>query len=209
MNILVACEESGRVTKAFRDKGYNAFSCDLMPTSGELPQYHIIGDCLKILIPKRNKPIAFTTQSGTMYNVQKWDMLIAFPPCTYLTKAGACNIPKDPTRIEKGFVAREFFMKLYNSDIERICIENPIPQARFKLPPRSMRLQPYEFGEPYTKFTCLWLKNLPPLLPTVCPDFNYKYPSWTKVKGTGRKDRAIQRSKTFIGVATAMAEQWG
>lgn len=218
MNILVACEESGRVTEAFRKKGHNAFSCDLLNTSGNLPQYHICDDVLFYLSPLPHKDcetkkikydIRFTTQTGQRFTVPKWDMLIAFPPCTYLSKAGACNNKRRHERIAKGWEAREFFMILYSANIERICIENPIPQAKFMLPPRSMRLQPYEYGHPYSKFTCLWLKNLPPLLPTVCPDFSVKYKSWCAEKGAGRKDRAIQRSKTFQGVADAMAEQWG
>lgn len=223
MNILVACEESQRVCAAFRARGHNAYSCDILPCSGGHPEWHIQGNVLEYLEPHlmrsyykflNRECIPFVTQDGTFTIVDKWDMMIAFPPCTYLTKAGACNIPKHPERIEKGNQAREFFMALYTCSIERIAIENPIPMKRFNLPPASMRFQPYEFDDgtndnDYSKYTYLWLKNLPPLMPTVCPDFSYKYPSWCKVNESGIKDRAKNRSKTFPGVARAMAMQWG
>ena len=223
MNILVACEESQRVCKAFREQGHNAYSCDIEPCSGGRPEWHIRTDVLTLLAPSRYHwplsfqyvdAILFQTSDGELHEVSKWDMLIAFPPCTYLTKAGACNIPKHPERIELGEQAREFFMKLYTCGIERIAIENPVPMKRFNLPKPSMHFQPYEFDDgtsdnDYSKYTYLWLKNLPPLMPTVCPDFSYKYPSWCKVNESDVKDRAKNRSKTFPGVARAMALQWG
>ena len=223
MNILVACEESQRVCLAFREQGHNAYSCDVLPCSGGRPEWHIQGDVLNYLAPyklyptedlNKHVPITFITEDGGYHEVPKWDMLIAFPPCTFLTKAGACNIPKHPERIEQGNQAREFFMSLYTCGIERIAIENPIPMKRFNLPTPSMRFQPYEFDDgssdnDYSKYTYLWLKNLPPLMPTVCPDFSYKYPSWCKVNESGVKDRAKNRIKTFPGVARAMAMQWG
>lgn len=223
MNILVACEESQRVCKAFREQGHNAYSCDIEPCSGGRPEWHIRTDVLTLLAPSRyHSPLSFQyvdailfqTSDGELHEVSKWDMLIAFPPCTYLTKAGACNIPKHPERIELGEQAREFFMKLYTCGIERIAIENPVPMKRFNLPKPSMHFQPYEFDDgtsdnDYSKYTYLWLKNLPPLMPTVCPDFSYKYPSWCKVNESDVKDRAKNRSKTFPGVARAMALQWG
>lgn len=218
MNILVACEESQRVATAFRELGHNAFSCDIVPCSGGHPEYHIQDDVLSILEPLEirsyynflnRRCIPFVTQSGVFHIVDKWDMLIAFPPCTFLSRAGACNIPRCPDRIEKGFAAREFFMRLYTCDIERIAIENPIPMARFNLPTPSMRFQPYEFGDNFSKYTYLWLKNLPPLLPTVNYDRAYKFPSWCAVHQSGTKDRAKIRSTTFPGVARAMAQQWG
>lgn len=214
MNILVACEESQRVCLAFREKGHNAFSCDILPCSGGHPEYHIQGDVLEFLSPVFVMSfgrfcIPFVTMDGVLHSVDKWDMLIAFPPCTYLTKAGACNIPRDPSRIEKGDRARAFFMKLYTCGIERIAIENPIPMKRFNLPSATMHFQPYEFGDFYTKFTYLWLKGLPVLLPTCNYDRSFDYPSWCKLHEGGIKDRSKIRSKTFPGVARAMAEQWG
>lgn len=205
MNILVACEESQRVCLAFREKGHNAFSCDILPCSGGHPEYHIQGDVLPLL----SEDITFCTCDGVQHKIARWDMLIAFPPCTYLTKAGSCNIPRDPSRIEKGYRARDFFLMLYTSGIERIAIENPIPMKRFNLPPASMHFQPYEFGDNYRKFTYLWLKGLPPLLPTCNYDRTYNYPSWCKLHEGGIKDRSKIRSKTFPGVARAMADQWG
>lgn len=210
MKILIACEESQRVCIEFRKKGHEAYSCDLLPPSGGYPQYHICGNVLNLL----HANCSFATYDGIMHFVEAWDMLIAFPPCTYLTKAGACNIPKDPQRLQKGFDAREFFMTLYNAPIKHIAIENPIPMKIFELPKPSMHFQPYEFeGEgnenAYTKYTYLWLKNLPPLLPTTDYPRGYKFPSWCAVNSSGIKTRSINRSKTFPGVARAMAQQWG
>lgn len=206
MNILVACEESQRVATAFRNKGHNAFSCDILPCSGGHPEYHIQANVLDICKPYY---VSFRTMDGEFHCVDKWDMLIAFPPCTYLTKVGACNNNRQPWRIKLGYDAQCFFMDLYTCGIERIAIENPIPQARFNLPPATMHFQPYEFGDPYSKYTYLWLINLPPLLPTCNYDRSVKYPSWCKVNEAGVKDRSKNRSKTFPGVARAMAEQWG
>lgn len=210
MNVLVACEESQVVCLAFRNKGHNAFSCDLQEPSGGHPEWHILGDVTPLL----NGRCTFQTMDGKVHFVDRWDMLIAFPPCTFLSKAGAANIPKHPERIAQGFLARKFFMKFYTCGIERIAIENPIPMKRFNLPEPSMRLHPYEFSDEtsdndFSKYTYLWLINLPPLMPTSDYDRSYKYPSWCKVNESGIKDRAKNRSKTFPGVARAMAEQWG
>lgn len=181
MRILVACEESQVVTLAFREFGHDAFSCDLKPCSGGYPEFHIQRSCLDIL------------DDG-------WDMMIGHPPCTFLAKSGACNNQRDPSRIEKGYSAARFFYALWNCDIPRICLENPVPQKRFGLPPYSQTIQPYDFGDWYSKLTLLWEKNLPPLIPTV---IGYPDASWCAV----HRDATI-RSKTFPGVARAMAQQW-
>lgn len=181
MKILVACEESQVVCKAFRERGHEAYSCDIQKCSGEYPEWHIQDDVRK--------------------HLKGWDMIIAHPPCTYLSKAGAPQIVKDPERIEKGFQAKEFFMEIMKADCAKICIENPTPMKRFGLPEPDCIIEPWEFGEPYTKRTLLWLKNLPPLLPT---EIVLNTRSWTKIKRTAK-----QRSKTFPGIAKAMAEQWG
>lgn len=195
MRILIACEESQVVMKAFRSRGHEAFSCDVQPCSGGLPQYHFQCDIREVLY-------------------DSWDMIIAHPPCTYFSKAGACNLLtgrgaeskiKNYDRWERLKRSREFFMLFYNHPCKRVCIENPVPIKRAELPPFSQTIQPYEFGEDYSKLTCLWLKGLPYLFPTI--DERGKrgaYPSWV---GTHRT--AFVRSKTFPKVAEAMAAQWG
>lgn len=160
-----------------------------------------------------------TTMDGQSHEVGRWDMLIAHPPCTYLTVAGACNIPKHPERIRQGEEAAEFFMAFYNSDIPRIAIENPIPMRRFGLPPYTQIARPYMFGYNNGKPICLWLKNLPVLLATdlvpCTPEMSERIYKGTRKSMSkwynvgGRKDRAKLRSKTFPGIAQAMAEQWG
>ena len=202
MKILVACEESQAVCKAFRERGHEAYSCDVQPCSGGHPEWHLQQDVVPLL-------------------KEKWDMIIAFPPCTYLSNAAACRLyPKkgqlDMDRYQKGLEAKEFFMSFYNADCPRIAIENPVSSRIFEMPPHSQEIQPYMFGHPYTKKTRLWLRGLPPLVPTDLVDPIGPYvPS-----GTGRKDRskygsakrgedAKNRSKTFPGIAKAMAEQWG
>lgn len=198
MNVLVACEESQAVCLAFREKGHNAFSCDIQKCSGGFPEYHIVGNVLPLL----NGNCSFFTQNGDFYSLtSKWDLIIAHPPCTYLAVSGACNIPKDPTRIEKGFKAREFFMQIYNCDCDKIAIENPKPLARFCLPKYSDVIQPYYFGNEFSKRTYLWLKGLPPLFSTeIVNDFK----SWCLCHSGSKL-----RSKTFNGIALAMANQWG
>lgn len=185
MKILVACEESGRVTEAFRKKGHAAYSCDIKPTSGNLPQYHFQEDVLKLI------------------NQEKWDMLIAFPPCTYLTNAQSVRLYKNEERRIKSMEAKKFFLELWNSKIERICIENPVPNKSIGLPAYSQIIQPFNFGANFKKRTCLWLKNLPPLIES-CIGSTKDYESWTM-----KTRSAAIRSKTFQEIANAMAQQWG
>ena len=229
MNILVACEESQRVCTAFREKGHNAFSCDILPCSGGHPEWHIHGDVLKIMNPSTYFPyfydcIRFRTMDGIVREIKgKWDMIIAHPPCTYLSNAGACRMyPRkgqiDQERFAKAMQAKEFFMKFFNADLERICIENPVPLSVVELPEKTQMIQPYQFGHPYTKKTYLWLKGLPALEPTnivepVGPYVCGNAEIWKKqaANGTvyGKEKSAKHRSKTFPGIAKAMAEQWG
>lgn len=217
MNILVGCEESQAVTIELRNLGHNAFSCDLMECSGGHPEWHIHGDALKLL----DGDCAFQTMDGIRHDIRgKWDMIIAFPPCTYLSNAGACRLyPKkgqlDPVRFQKGLEAKEFFLKFLNADCSRVAVENPVSSTVFQMPKHTQEIQPYMFGHPYTKKTRLWLRGLPPLEAT-----NLVEPVGPYVPaGTGRKDRskygsakrgedAKNRAKTFQGVARAMAEQW-
>ena len=192
MRVLIACEMSGRVRDAFKALGHDAWSCDILPTLQ--PGNHIQGDALEVV------------KWG-------WDLLIAHPPCTYLSNAGARHLyPQkvlNTDRLQKGLTAKELFMALWEAPIEKICIENPVPSKVFGLPPYGQVIQPWEYGHPFSKKTCLWLKGLPPLMPT---DIVGRTES-TKVAGNwfnkGGKDRQVNRSVTFQGIADAMANQWG
>lgn len=194
LRVLVACEESQEVCKAFRALGHKAFSCDLQDCSGGHPEWHIKGDALKVL------------------NLPMWDLVIAHPPCTYLSNAGARFLyPKgvlNQERLKKGLEGKEFFMNFYNAKCKHIAIENPVASRVFELPKHSQEIQPYEFGHPFKKKTRLWLKGLPNLHPTEVVEVSQS----TKVAGNwfnkGGKDRQKNRAKTFTGIAKAMAEQW-
>lgn len=187
MKLLVACECSQTVTIAFRNLGYTAFSCDLLDEYGGHPEWHIKADAKEVI------------EYGS------WDMIIAHPPCTYLSNAAAHLLhplpgTTNPERYKLGIEAAEFFMFFWNLDC-RLCIENPVPSRLFNLPEKSQIIQPYYFGDAYSKKTYLWLKKLPPLMPTL---FCYKYESWVVKKKSSKS-----RSKTFNGIAAAMAAQWG
>lgn len=202
MKVLVACEESQRVCISFRERGHEAYSCDIQNCSGGHPEWHIQGDALNVI------------NDG-------WDIIIAHPPCTYLTNASAVRMRVKgeivQERYEKAMAAKEFFMKFLNADCPKICVENPVPLKLVGLPPYTQIIQPYQFGEPWSKRTCLWLKGLPHLVPTEiiadhqpwvnggCKDAHGNYR-----KFQGRKERDPKnRAKTFWGIARAMAEQWG
>jgi hypothetical protein len=201
--VLVACEESQAVTKEFRKRGFEAFSCDIQDCSGGHPEWHIKGDAVA------------EAYSG------KYDLMIAHPPCTYISRAGARwmyptagNLSQE--RFNKAIEAKDLFMKLLNAPIPYIAVENPTPLKVVGLPKQSQAVQPYEYGHPYSKRTLLWLKNLPLLSPTEIVS-NYKpyLPSNTGGKKRGQSysrgvsKNAKESSKTFSGVAKAMAEQWG
>lgn len=220
MKVLIACEESQRVCIAFRERGHEAYSCDIQECSGGHAEWHICGDCLPLL----NGNCEFITMDGQAHRIDgNWDLLIAHPPCTYLSNAGAQRLypHKGELNIErynKGMEAKEFFMQFYNADCNKICIENPIPTRVFGLPKYSQTIQPYWFGHPYSKKTCLWLKGLPPLMATdiVSGDIiswvsgGSKDSHGNKRKNCGMKFRDSKtKSKTFEGIARAMAEQWG
>ena len=220
MKILVACEESQAVTIELRKLGHEAFSCDIIKCSGGHPEWHIMQDVLPLL----NGRCSFKTMDGIEHSIDgKWDMIIAHPPCTYLTNAGArwlwAGGKLNEERYKKGMEARKFFMRFIEADCPRIAVENPIPSAVYELPTYTQIIQPYEYGHPNTKKTCLWLKCLPPLQPTeiVKPEKgrrfqqkngNWRYSCW-EMDQRGGKERARERSKTFPGIAKAMAEQWG
>ena len=219
MKVLIACEESQAVCNAFRKLGHEAYSCDIQECSGGHPEWHIMGDVLPLI----NGHCEFNTMDGIKHTIEgRWDMLIAHPPCTYMSNAGACRMYPtkgvvNSERFEKALLAKSFFMKFYNADCPRICIENPMPMKIVGLPQETQHIQPYQFGEPWSKKTYLWLKGLSELKPTnIITDFKPFIPS-----GTGRKlggdsygakncaHESKARSKTFPGIAQAMAEQWG
>jgi hypothetical protein len=200
VKVLVACEFSGIVREAFRAKGHNSWSCDLLPT--EIPGQHIQGDVLKVLS-------------------HGWDLMIAHPPCTYLSNAGACRLyPQkgkiDLERYNRGLEAKEFFLTLLNANIAKICVENPVSSRVFNMPSCTQQIEPYQFGHPYTKKTRLWLRNLPELKSTnvvtpiapYCPaGTSRRMPS--KLGAAKRGEDAKNRSRFWTGIAEAMANQWG
>lgn len=208
MKVLVACEESQAVTKELRRLGHEAYSCDIEPCSGGHPEWHILGDCIPLL----NGNASFKTMDGTEHMLTKrWDLIIAHPPCTYISNAGARFLyPKGvlcEERLRKGIEATHFFMAFYYADCERVAIENPVPSSVYCLPRYSQTIQPYEFGHPFKKKTCLWLRGLPKLEPTEIVEVRQstKVANWFN---KGGKDRQRNRAKTFPGIARAMAEQW-
>lgn len=236
LKVLVACEESQRVCTAFRERGFNAYSADIQKPSGGHPEWHILGDVLKVINPcyhgYTNKyNIIFHTMDGTMHTIDKWDLIIAHPPCTYLTLAGNrwFNIAKYGEKAKQRYNNREnaikFFMNFVNAKCEHIAIENPIGVINTVYKKPDQIIQPYEYGHPYRKSTCLWLKNLPLLQSTKIVDFEcihskgksggYSGNSWVVRDENGKilpyNDARVAkaRSKTFEGIARAMAHQWG
>jgi len=208
MRVLLACEESQAVCIEFRKRGHEAFSCDLQESSGGHPEWHYQQDVFEVI--------------GL-----GWDLMIAFPPCTHLTVSGNAHAAAKilDGRREQGV---SFFTALHNAPIEKICLENPVGVMSSILRPSDQIIQPYYFGDPVTKTTCLWLKNLPKLQHYEHDDLFHKktwvepltitnskgntYDDWwykTCMITTKNGARAKARSKTFPGIARAMAEQWG
>jgi len=184
MKVLVACEFSGIVRDAFKARGHFAYSCDLLPT--ERPGYHYQGDVTRIL------------EKG-------WDLMIAHPPCTYLCRGSLNWINRDPGRKEKMEKALDFVRLLMNAPIEKIALENPIGKINTVVRKPEQIVYAWQFGHIYSKDVCLWLKNLPPLVPTMI------VPGPHKVLDTASQNpnRSKIKSRTFTGIAKAMAEQWG
>lgn len=201
MKVLVACEESQTVCKAFRALGHEAYSCDIQDCSGGHPEWHIKGDVLKII------------NDG-------WDLMIAHPPCTYLSYA-ATGVWNKEGRAELRQEAHDFFMELYNAPVPKIAVENPQGWMNTVFRKPDQIIQPYYFGDPHKKRTCLWLKNLQPLYydktKVVEPEPLGYYKTGKKIGKPiyfsdgmkGGKDQAKNRSKTFQGIAQAFATQWG
>lgn len=208
MRVLVACEESQAVCKAFRGRGHEAYSCDILPCSGGHPEWHIQADVLPLLDGGY-----FATMDGATHTVSGWDIIIAHPPCTYLSNAGARHLFKggqlNEERYKKGLEAKEFFLRFLEADCQKIAVENPVSSRIFEMPKCTQEIQPWMFGHPVTKKTRLWLKGLPELAPTeiVAPVAGcHEAGTWFM---RGGKERQKNRAKTFDGVAEAMAEQWG
>ena len=228
MNVLVACEESQRVCAAFREKGHNAFSCDILPCSGGHPEWHIQSDVLPVLNPKYHflrtfKSILFRTCDGSIHEINgKWDLIIAHPPCTYLTLAGNKWFKPEfayrfPDRQKQREDAIAFFMAIATADCEKIAIENPVGVMSSQWRKPDQYIEPYMFGDPEKKKTGLWLKGLPLLKPTniVEPVIIHcksgaNEPRWhMETMRLPKEERIRVRSQTFLGIARAFAEQWG
>lgn len=237
MKVLVACEESQRVCTAFREKGHEAYSCDIIDCSGGHKEWHIKGDVLSLL----NGDCTFKTCDNLEHKINgKWNMIIAFPPCTHLAVSGAKHFEKKRAdgRQKQGI---EFFCRFLNADCEKVVIENPIgiisgdyipkhfPELskKYELPKKPTQIiHPWMFGDNFSKSTCLWIKGVKPLTPEITEQPELAWKEWVDKK-TGKKkrqpkwffdalvnaktpeERSQVRSKTFPGIAKAMAEQWG
>ena len=229
MKVLVACEESQAVCKAFRERGHEAYSCDIQECSGGHPEWHILGDVRPLLNREDDGNngwhyIYFTTADGVSHSVERWDLIIAHPPCTYLTVTGNrwFNVErygeKAIQRKKDRKDAINFFMEFVDADCEKIVIENPVGIMSTEWRKPDQIIQPYMFGDSAEKRTCLWLKGVQPLEPTnvVKPPERVKFvsgktmPKWySDCWSRPKEERARIRSKTFPGLAQAMAEQWG
>ena len=213
MKILVACEESQAVCNAFRDKGHEAYSCDIIECSGGHPEWHIMQDVLPLL----NGNCEFITTDGTAHRVDgKWDLILAFPPCTHLCNTGQRWFVegKKPMKLQREAIS--FFYKFVMADCDKIAIENPMGIMQTCYRSADQIVNPYNFGEPYAKKTCLWLKGLPLLQikykekPENCKSYAWNTTDDSgKMLGWSTPEIKKQRSKTFPGIAKAMAEQWG
>ena len=232
--ILVGCEESQEVTKRFRERGIEAYSCDIIDCSGGRPEWHIKQDILPLL----NGNCTFKTCNGVEHKIEgKWDAIIAFPPCTHLATSGAAWFEKKREDGRQRF-GIDFFGKVMNADCDKVVLENPVniisgnyikeffpdlcEKYGFPIAP-TQRIHPWMFGNNFSKNTCLWIKGLPQLVPSVTEKPEMEYVYWTDKK-TGKQkrqnkwyadafnlppeERAKVRSKTFPGVAQAMVDQW-
>lgn len=222
MKVIVACEESQIVCKAFRERGHEAYSCDIQLPSGGHPEWHILGDAVEAL-----RGGCVQTMDMTLHDVGRWDLAICHPPCTYLTITANRWYDVErygdaaKSRYRDRYKAIVFFMQMALANVDRICVENPVGIMGTAWRSADQVIQPWQFGHPTVKKTCLWLKGLPELIPTkiveVDPDDVYEYVAKNgHIKRDSRKrsdckaeDRAKHRSKTFQGIAEAMADQWG
>lgn len=209
--VLIACEESQAECKAFRDLGHVAYSCDIQPCKATAnPYWHIHGDVTPLL----HGDTAFNVQAGFLRCVPRWDLIIAHPPCTYLCKVSSVHMYKEPlepidcngeqlmlnrSRYDAMMRGREFFYECLNANAPYVAVENPIPMRIARLPRPSCYAHPSWYGVKYTKKTCYWLKNLPPLMPTI------EHPNPREFV---RASRGKYRSRTFPQMAEAIAKQW-
>jgi hypothetical protein len=206
VKVLVACEESQTVCKAFRERGHEAYSCDIQEPSGGHQEWHILGDAMKAIEGGQ-----IVTMDGKAHDVGKWDLLIAHPPCTHLAVSGMRWFSEGVKPLSLKYDAAAFFLKFAEAPIEHIAIENPVSimSALYRKP--GQIINPWQYGHPEQKKTCLWLKNLPLLHET---NNVYEYMMTLPEKERTRiwwlgSGHAKERSKTFPGIAAAMAEQWG
>lgn len=217
MAVLIACEESQVVTTAARKAGIEAYSCDIIECSGNHPEWHIHGDVLPLL----NGFCEFQTMDGQYHKIDdRWEMIIAFPPCTktsnagarHLWKGGKLNIP----RYYDGLCGKALFLAIWAADCDRVVIENPTPSKVFEYPKPTQAVQPFEHGHPFTKKTLLWERGVTLLKPTKivkpertwCPSGSYSGKHNEKHRGMFTTDRERNRSKTFTGIGQAMVDQW-
>ena len=201
LKVLIACEESQVECSAFRALGHIAYSCDIQPCRrGQHPEWHVHADVRPLL----KGECSFKTLDGKWHRIKKWDLIIAHPPCTYLCKVSSVwmvqNGVLNRQRYDKMIKAREFFFECLNASASYVAVENPLPMARAQLPRPSFFADPSWYGFKYTKKTLYWVKNLPPLMPTCVNPTN---------KSLVHCSRGKYRSRTYIGLANAIADQWG
>lgn len=205
LKVLIACEESQRVCIEFRKLGHEAYSADIQEPSGGHPEWHILGDVLKVLNGGE-----FRTMDGAEHTVDKWDLIVAHPPCTHLAVSGLrwFKEGKKPKRLQDE--AADFFMRFVNAECQHIAVENPVCIMSSRYRPPDQIINPYEFGHPEQKKTCLWLKGLPTLNETNnVHDYMMTLPEKERARiwwlGS---HKSKERSKTFPGIAQAIAQQW-
>ena len=201
INVLIACEESQAEMLAFRSRGFNAYSCDIQkPRRGADLRYQIQGD----VTPFLHGSVQFTTMDGKRHKLAQWHLIVCHPPCTYLCKVGSVHLYAEGhivwERLAQMIRARRFFMECLNAKAPYVAVENPLPMRRANLPKPDCFVQPFWYGHPYSKKTLYWLRNLPPLMPDA---------EVANFKEFVRSSRGKYRSRTFEGIANAMAVQWG
>lgn len=200
INVLIACEESQVEVKAFRELGFNAFSCDIQKCAGHHPEWHILADVTPFLAGQQQ----FKTMDGKRHTIKHWHLIVAHPPCTYLCRVSSVHMVINgilqQERWNKAMQAKQFFLQCLNAKADFVAVENPIPMRRVGLPKPTFYTCPSQFGHKYTKKTLWWAPKLPPIHPTIF------YPN---PKEFVRASRGKYRSRTFINVAKAMAQQWG